>query len=54
MQVKLIALEVCNKGINQREIIGLESKYKFSEKKLVNNYKVKHRAKGACKIVIKS
>ena len=39
MQGKLIAYESCNKRINQREIIELESEYKFSEKKLVNNNK---------------
>lgn len=43
MQGQLIAYEACNKRINQREIIGLESKYKFSESKLVNDNKAKHR-----------
>ena len=43
MQGQLIAYEACNKRRNQREIIELESKYKFSESKLVNDNKVKHR-----------
>lgn len=40
---KLIAYEACSKGINQREIIGLESKCKFTKRKLVNDNKVKHK-----------
>lgn len=43
IQGKLIAYEACSRRISQREIIGLESKYKFSERKLVNDNKVKHR-----------
>lgn len=52
MQGKLIAYESCNKRINQREIIELESEYKFSEKKLVNNNKIKHREKKTYKNTI--